>query len=304
MLEASTVAQAYIPHDGPVVTRADARATGTKYYFTGRACKNSHLSQRTTADGACPECRRSSFKIDRGKRRAGQAKWRAANLEKERERGRKYSKEHREQARVWDSIPENRARKNAATVARYELTKANEPERLKAKYLADYARNPQARIASAQKWQAANQDAVRQYRIDNADTIKLRNAEWAKANPEKVRAMVRKYQLAHPEAGKNWKKANPEKVKAIKQNRRARERNAEGKHTAAEIKALFEQQNGQCVYCKVSIASGYDADHIQPLSRGGSNWISNIQLLCESCNSRKWAIDPIEFARRLELKVA
>lgn len=35
-----------------------------------------------------------------------------------------------------------------------------------------------------------------------------------------------------------------------------------------------------------------------PLARGGSNWISNIQLLCPRCNTSKKALDPIVWAQR------
>jgi 5-methylcytosine-specific restriction endonuclease McrA len=39
------------------------------------------------------------------------------------------------------------------------------------------------------------------------------------------------------------------------------------------------------------------------LSRGGSNDISNIELLCERCNLRKHAKDPIDWAQENGLLV-
>ncbi|MBU9359553.1 HNH endonuclease [Burkholderia multivorans] len=36
-------------------------------------------------------------------------------------------------------------------------------------------------------------------------------------------------------------------------------------------------------------------DDIEPLARGGSNDIANIQLLCRTCNLSKHARDPVEF---------
>jgi 5-methylcytosine-specific restriction endonuclease McrA len=81
--------------------------------------------------------------------------------------------------------------------------------------------------------------------------------------------------------------------------RRAREHGAEGKFTKADIKALFERQRGKCAYCTKSIRNGYHIDHVTPLARGGSNWITNISLACAKCNTTKGATDPLEFARRL-----
>jgi 5-methylcytosine-specific restriction endonuclease McrA len=35
-----------------------------------------------------------------------------------------------------------------------------------------------------------------------------------------------------------------------------------------------------------------------PLARGGSNWISNIALACPTCNKRKGAKHPIDWAQQ------
>ena len=97
----------------------------------------------------------------------------------------------------------------------------------------------------------------------------------------------------------DWRKQNPDAYRAIKLRYRANLANAEGNHTGAELKALHKAQNGKCVYCRAALKKGYHADHITPLSRGGTNWITNIQLTCGSCNVKKNSTDPIVFARRL-----
>lgn len=63
---------------------------------------------------------------------------------------------------------------------------------------------------------------------------------------------------------------------------------AEGNHTWKEWEKLKEFYNYSCVECgrkepeiKITI------DHIVPINKGGTNWISNIQPLCKSCNSKK-----------------
>lgn len=73
--------------------------------------------------------------------------------------------------------------------------------------------------------------------------------------------------------------------RAYKQKRRALKRQALGSYTAREWRAVVSQQHGRCADCGEKCA--LTVDHIIPLSRGGSNYIFNIQGLCFSCNSRK-----------------
>jgi 5-methylcytosine-specific restriction endonuclease McrA len=127
--------------------------------------------------------------------------------------------------------------------------------------------------------------------------------EWRELNPERALAS----RQAHYAANKDeivqrvaeWNAANPDGPRTRGRNYRAKLYAAEGSHTREEIQALYDSQGGVCVYCETSLVTNYHADHIQALSKGGSNWISNIQLTCGPCNNRKRATDPIVFARRL-----
>jgi hypothetical protein len=72
--------------------------------------------------------------------------------------------------------------------------------------------------------------------------------------------------------------------------RLARKKNAEGSHTVEEWLALKGKYNNSCAICFVSdLESKLTIDHIIPLKLGGTHYISNIQPLCRSCNSRKGA---------------
>lgn len=59
----------------------------------------------------------------------------------------------------------------------------------------------------------------------------------------------------------------------------------EGSHTTKEWLALVKKYKGKCANCHKK--TKLTRDHIMPVSRGGSNYISNIQPLCKSCNSSK-----------------
>jgi len=88
-------------------------------------------------------------------------------------------------------------------------------------------------------------------------------------------------------AGRAWMKANPEKRRQYLENYRAYKNQAPGTWVAEDVTAMWAAQNGICIYCKTDLPSNYHVDHVIPLSRGGDNWPSNLQLLCPSCNISK-----------------
>lgn len=69
------------------------------------------------------------------------------------------------------------------------------------------------------------------------------------------------------------------------QRRKAKLRSALGSFNRDEWEALCNQYEGVCVSCGTD--SNLTADHVIPLSKGGDNYISNIQPLCLPCNVRK-----------------
>ncbi|MGG7534650.1 HNH endonuclease [Rhizobium sp. 12,4] len=98
---------------------------------------------------------------------------------------------------------------------------------------------------------------------------------------------------------RQYKRDHPEQVAAQNSRRRARVNQAEGSHTPADILRIFLSQGRKCGECGARVnKSTWHIDHIIPLSKGGSNWPTNIQILCRPCNLEKHASDPIDFARR------
>lgn len=116
----------------------------------------------------------------------------------------------------------------------------------------------------------------------------------ARKMPTETRRRRRKaWQLAHPERfreiKKAWRQANLGSRAAIQHAYRTRRLGAEGSYTQEDLCKLLSQQQGECLCGADFSLVGYTVDHKTPLSRGGTNWSSNIQLLCSICNSSKGA---------------
>jgi 5-methylcytosine-specific restriction endonuclease McrA len=60
-----------------------------------------------------------------------------------------------------------------------------------------------------------------------------------------------------------------------------------GSFTAQEFRELCERYGNKCLACGDTEAV-LEADHVVPLTRGGSDSINNIQPLCGSCNRKKF----------------
>ena len=109
--------------------------------------------------------------------------------------------------------------------------------------------------------------------------------------PENHAKAMKKWREKNPLLAKqstyNWRANNPSNVLAMHQRRRARKKNAVGDFIGEQFTHICEYYGGICLVYGRKIK--LTADHVKPLSKGGSNYISNIQPLCGSCNSKKGA---------------
>lgn len=145
----------------------------------------------------------------------------------------------------------------------------------------------------------ANRERVKQWRARNPELSRQRGREWRVKNLDRARAMdkrasVKKYRK-NPQVinfrNAQWKLANPEKCRVHREAYRARKAGAVGAYTDRDTEQLLDEQNGVCAasFCSNDVRAGGHVDHIISLSRGGSNWPENLQILCPSCNKSKGA---------------
>ena len=134
---------------------------------------------------------------------------------------------------------------------------------------------------------------TRVYQDNNRDETKERSANYYSRNKEKISNRKKKRRNTDEGRARNqkYRDENPEIIKAQRHRRKARQANSEGSFTASEWKQLLKDTGKKCLRCrkKFGILRKPTADHVKPISKGGSSYITNIQPLCFSCNSSKGA---------------
>ena len=164
------------------------------------------------------------------------------------------------------------------------------------------------------KCKACRKSYQKAYREANPEKVAEYQKAYREANPEKVAECKRAWREANPEYQEAWREANPEKIagyekayreanpevyKAANHRRRARKRNAEGTHSAAQIRARVAVYGDLCIYC--ASTKDLHIDHIKPLSKGGSNWPANLAPACAKCNlskQDKWGSDLLRWIKQ------
>lgn len=169
---------------------------------------------------------------------------------------------------------ELRARKNARTAKHYRENKAA--------ISAYHALLHKSRKDDPDYMQKLR-DKSSAYRIANPNKTSENNAKRRALNPEQSRRQSRE-----------WFAKNPEKRVIYQQNRDAKI-NKSGKLSTDLISKLLKLQRGMCVCCGAPLGEDYHLDHINPLSLGGMNIDTNMQLLTATCNMQKHKKHPVDF---------
>ncbi|RUU23681.1 hypothetical protein EOD10_04405 [Mesorhizobium sp. M7A.T.Ca.TU.009.01.3.2] len=153
---------------------------------------------------------------------------------------------------------------------------------------------------------AAERSAYKkQWREANIDRVLERNALHYHANKDRYRQNGNKWRAKnrdkHIAGADASRKRHLDRYRVHAAKRRAMKQNAPGTFTREDIKAQLIAQNGRCYWCSEAfVGDNHTIDHLTPLSRGGSNYPSNLVCACRSCNSQKGPKTPDEY--RLYLK--
>jgi 5-methylcytosine-specific restriction endonuclease McrA len=194
------------------------------------------------------------------------------------------------------SGPEGWSRRRFCSTKCMGLAKRVPPEH-KRRVLTNWraATREKRRIAN-KAWAANHQEHLREYqrayRSKHKDRLAQQRAQHYRDTIDQHRERKRRYVERIGKQGLQLQRQraylrNPERFKQNRRNREARLRGPAGKHTAADVAALCKRQKYRCAHCRVSVRRYFHVDHIIPIAKGGTNWPTNLQILCERCNSQK-----------------
>lgn len=149
-----------------------------------------------------------------------------------------------------------------------------------------------------------NREYMHTYYLEHKEQLFERNKRWIEEHPEQVREYKRKYQRNNPFKKREYYLANREKVltktrayakahpdparkRARKYKRLGIVNSIEGHYTKRDVIAQAARQRGKCFWCDCKLDADYHVDHVIPISRGGTNYPSNLVVACPFCNLSK-----------------
>ncbi len=151
-----------------------------------------------------------------------------------------------------------------------------------------------------EEYRNSNPDYDKKYYTENKNRINKNNQTYWSTNREYLNEWQRNYRRENQSAIQEYSRKkylnNKEYYKNARNLRRARLMLAEGSHTQREFISLLSLYGYLCYWCgKDLLPNDTHADHYIPLSKGGSDYISNIVPSCAKCNLSKQAKMPAEF---------
>jgi len=145
-----------------LLSRDEARAAGSKRYFTGVLCKNGHISERYSLSTACCKCvseRATCYaKMNPTVRAAAARRYNQKNPEKGRAQSYKWRASHPDR---WKAICLKSYQNNReANVARAQDYRNANGEQIRRRFRAAYAANPEPKLRTVKRWSANNPGSI------------------------------------------------------------------------------------------------------------------------------------------------
>jgi len=253
-------------------------------------------------DGLCSSCKEC--------KKAARRTYYAQNTEKAKAYSKQYVADNREHTAQYQK---HYAEQHQAELTRYKK--------------AYYAEHQEENKARSRQWYVEHKQYVshygKQYRRENREKKREQNRKYRQEHLEEKRERDRKYKEDHQterilQSRQYYAEHREERLSYTKQyyqtergiiakragahNRRARKKKAPGSHTTEQLYQQHKKQEGKCFYCQKELLharNSWHADHVIPLSKGGSNDISNIVISCPTCNRKKHDKLPNEWANQL-----
>ncbi len=171
-----------------------------------------------------------------------------------------------------------------------EVMKDDEHREYKKKYAKEYYKKNKEPVREKQRLhRIKNIEKYKEREKRNTilfkDYIKDRSKAYYIKNKEKIIEKIKEY-------------SQTEKGKIIRRNMNQRRRLLvkDGDVTTNQLQELISKST-HCYWCKTKLKNEYQIDHYFPISKGGKHTISNLVITCPTCNLKKNAKDPIEFAQ-------
>ena len=224
-------------------------------------------------DQICKKCKKRPVYVEHSTkycfrcyetRRDGNIKYRNAHKKENCERTKAWVVKNQDKVKEYSKQARLRARINPSSTAKFSAKEWKQSTAGKASRKRDYEKNKDK-----------VKEQVKLYVQKNKDAVRERIKKWNSENKDRVLGYIQKYRSLHPE-------------QMTKSSRKRREifKNVVGNFTLAEWISLCNKFGNKCLWCERTDRK-LTIDHVVPITKGGTNYIDNIQPLCVNCNARK-----------------